>query len=282
MLSCAFLRHIEHILNADAVAWGRVVYKHMGDRSYEPAVLDYRAAGHTLNYAAGHFEQLGIGDRQHDRRVLGIWVHLFYLDTVFMHLAAGERAQYRRLADGNVAGLDGLSVKARGAENSAAAVYAYIAEKFRAVGAAVKLPRSARLSGHDADYLRIVYSAVAERQSLTGAVVADTVAERAVNSGSRIIECQRAYAAHAVAQPQAELPRALSVLHGRYGKLLCFALALDGNGGLAFFNILERNSLDGYLLLVVRYYGGVKLGASNLLRAYNSAANLCIKKMITT
>ncbi len=51
-----------------------------------------------------------------------------------------------------------------------------------------------------------------------------------------------------------------------------------GGIGLAFFNILERNSLDGYLLLVVRYYGGVKLGASNLLRAYNSAANLCIKK----
>ena len=55
-----------------------------------------------------------------------------------------------------------------------------------------------------------------------------------------------------------------------------------GGIGLAFFNILERNILDGYLLLVVRYYGGVKLGASNLLRAYNSAANLCIKKMITT
>lgn len=51
-----------------------------------------------------------------------------------------------------------------------------------------------------------------------------------------------------------------------------------GGIGMSFLNILERNKLDNHLLLVVRYYGGTKLGASNLLRTYNKAANNCINK----
>ena len=47
-----------------------------------------------------------------------------------------------------------------------------------------------------------------------------------------------------------------------------------GDIGMSFLNILERNKL----LLVVRYYGGTKLGASNLLRTYSRAANNCINK----
>lgn len=49
-----------------------------------------------------------------------------------------------------------------------------------------------------------------------------------------------------------------------------------GGIGMSFLNILERNKLDNHLLLVVRYYGGTKLGASNLLRTYSRAANNCI------
>lgn len=49
-----------------------------------------------------------------------------------------------------------------------------------------------------------------------------------------------------------------------------------GGIGMSFLNILERNKLDSHLLLVVRYYGGTKLGASNLLRTYSKAANNCI------
>lgn len=49
-----------------------------------------------------------------------------------------------------------------------------------------------------------------------------------------------------------------------------------GGIGMSFLNILERNKLDSHLLLVVRYYGGTKLGASNLLRTYSRAANNCI------
>jgi putative IMPACT (imprinted ancient) family translation regulator len=51
-----------------------------------------------------------------------------------------------------------------------------------------------------------------------------------------------------------------------------------GDIGMSFLNILERNKLDNHLLLVVRYYGGTKLGASNLLRTYSRAANNCINK----
>lgn len=51
-----------------------------------------------------------------------------------------------------------------------------------------------------------------------------------------------------------------------------------GGIGMSFLNILERNKLDNHLLLVVRYYGGTKLGASNLLRTYSKAANNCINK----
>ncbi len=48
--------------------------------------------------------------------------------------------------------------------------------------------------------------------------------------------------------------------------------------GIQILNVLDRNDLNNHLLVVVRYYGGVKLGASNLLRAYSKCANLCIKK----
>ena len=51
-----------------------------------------------------------------------------------------------------------------------------------------------------------------------------------------------------------------------------------GGIGMSFLNILERNKLDNHLLLVVRYYGGTKLGASNLIRTYSKAANNCINK----
>ncbi len=47
--------------------------------------------------------------------------------------------------------------------------------------------------------------------------------------------------------------------------------------GIQILNVLERNNLNNHLLIVIRYYGGVKLGAPLLLRSYSKAANLCIK-----
>lgn len=50
-----------------------------------------------------------------------------------------------------------------------------------------------------------------------------------------------------------------------------------GTAGTPLYNILERNNLNNRLLVVVRYFGGIKLGAGPLTRAYNSAGNAAIK-----
>ena len=50
-----------------------------------------------------------------------------------------------------------------------------------------------------------------------------------------------------------------------------------GTCGTPLLTLLERNQLNNNLIAVVRYFGGVKLGASNLLRAYLNTANEAIK-----
>lgn len=51
-----------------------------------------------------------------------------------------------------------------------------------------------------------------------------------------------------------------------------------GNISISFLNNLERNNLNSHLIAVVRYYGGTKLGASNLSRTYGKCASICINK----
>ena len=43
--------------------------------------------------------------------------------------------------------------------------------------------------------------------------------------------------------------------------------------GLPIYNIIERKQLNHALVVVVRYFGGIKLGAGGLLRAYSNCAN---------
>lgn len=50
----------------------------------------------------------------------------------------------------------------------------------------------------------------------------------------------------------------------------------SGTCGTPILNVLERNNLNNHLLVVIRYFGGTKLGAGPLLRAYSKAANLVI------
>jgi len=45
----------------------------------------------------------------------------------------------------------------------------------------------------------------------------------------------------------------------------------SGTAGTPLYNLLEMNNLNNKLLVVVRYFGGVKLGAGPLLRAYKNA-----------
>ena len=42
--------------------------------------------------------------------------------------------------------------------------------------------------------------------------------------------------------------------------------------GLPLYNLLEKKNLDNVLIAVVRYFGGTKLGAGNLLRSYLESA----------
>src|SRR5690625_1984316 len=47
--------------------------------------------------------------------------------------------------------------------------------------------------------------------------------------------------------------------------------------GVTFLNVLKNNELKNTLLIVTRYFGGVKLGAGGLIRAYSKTASLAIK-----
>ena len=51
----------------------------------------------------------------------------------------------------------------------------------------------------------------------------------------------------------------------------------NGTCGTPILNVLERNNLNNHLLVVIRYFGGTKLGAGPLLRSYSKAANEVIK-----
>lgn len=45
----------------------------------------------------------------------------------------------------------------------------------------------------------------------------------------------------------------------------------SGTAGMPILNVLKRENLDNVLCIVVRYFGGIKLGAGGLLRAYSNA-----------
>ena len=51
-----------------------------------------------------------------------------------------------------------------------------------------------------------------------------------------------------------------------------------GTAGLPIYTVIERNNLNNTLIVIVRYFGGIKLGAGGLLRSYSSGANNVLKK----
>ncbi len=52
-----------------------------------------------------------------------------------------------------------------------------------------------------------------------------------------------------------------------------------GTAGMPILNVLENQALDNILCVVIRYFGGIKLGAGGLVRAYTNsvaeAINIC-------
>ena len=51
----------------------------------------------------------------------------------------------------------------------------------------------------------------------------------------------------------------------------------SNTAGLPLYQLLEHKNLDNVLIAVVRYFGGTKLGAGNLLRAYVTSAKEAIE-----
>ena len=70
----------------------------------------------------------------------------------------------------------------------------------------------------------------------------------------------------------------------------CYAYILDNTkkasddgepshtAGLPILNVLENKELNNVLVVVIRYFGGTKLGAGGLVRAYSNATSSTIDK----
>lgn len=56
----------------------------------------------------------------------------------------------------------------------------------------------------------------------------------------------------------------------------------SGTAGTPILNILESNNLNYTLAVVIRYFGGIKLGSSGLIRAYSRSVKEAIKENILT
>ena len=50
-----------------------------------------------------------------------------------------------------------------------------------------------------------------------------------------------------------------------------------GTAGIPILNVLEKENITNVLAIVVRYFGGIKLGAGGLVRAYSKAVREAIK-----
>lgn len=52
----------------------------------------------------------------------------------------------------------------------------------------------------------------------------------------------------------------------------------SGTAGNPIIQVLEKNNLNYVICVVIRYFGGIKLGASGLIRAYSKSTIECLKK----
>ena len=71
---------------------------------------------------------------------------------------------------------------------------------------------------------------------------------------------------------------------------VCYAYVLDspktekmsddgepgGTAGKPMLELIKKKKLSNVLLIIVRYFGGIKLGAGGLVRAYTNAGNMAL------
>ena len=50
-----------------------------------------------------------------------------------------------------------------------------------------------------------------------------------------------------------------------------------GTAGIPILNVLKNNELNNILAIVIRYFGGIKLGAGGLIRAYSKSVRETLK-----
>ena len=51
-----------------------------------------------------------------------------------------------------------------------------------------------------------------------------------------------------------------------------------GTGGVPILEVIRKSGVDGTVVVVTRYFGGILLGASGLVRAYSKAAAMAIEE----
>ena len=51
----------------------------------------------------------------------------------------------------------------------------------------------------------------------------------------------------------------------------------NGTAGSPIIQVLEKNNLNYVICIVIRYFGGIKLGAGGLIRAYSKSVVECLK-----
>jgi uncharacterized YigZ family protein len=51
-----------------------------------------------------------------------------------------------------------------------------------------------------------------------------------------------------------------------------------GTAGRPMLNAIEKQNIDGVMVVVIRYFGGVKLGAGGLARAYGGCVAKCLQQ----
>lgn len=56
----------------------------------------------------------------------------------------------------------------------------------------------------------------------------------------------------------------------------------NGTAGRPILNVLQHKGIGNVLVVVVRYFGGIKLGAGGLTRAYATATQMVVDKMSLT
>ena len=56
----------------------------------------------------------------------------------------------------------------------------------------------------------------------------------------------------------------------------------SGTAGKPILNVLQHKSVGNIMVIVVRYFGGIKLGVGGLVRAYSSATQSVIETLVTS